>query len=72
MTITIAGVVTDGKIVPTSALPEGSEVLIVVPEGSDAEESELQAELSAWRQGNAKALQLIEEITEAEDAEAQR
>jgi hypothetical protein len=72
MAMTIAGVVSDGKIVPTSPLPEGLKVLIVLPECPDADEIELEAELSAWRHGNAKALQLIEDLVEAEDADAQR
>lgn len=60
MTNVIPGVVQDGKVIPTTPLPEGLNVQILLPEGIDMEEAASGAELAAWRAANAKALQRFE------------
>jgi hypothetical protein len=59
----IPGVVQDGKIVPQTPLPEGLNVQILLPEDAN-DEAELQAELAAWRAGNQKALDRVEQLAD--------
>ena len=67
MSTAVWGIVVDGKVVPESILPEGAHVQIVVPaaeplSASPAMTPDLQAELDAWRQGSAQAIELIDQI----------
>jgi uncharacterized protein (DUF433 family) len=66
MSLTIWGVVREGKIVPQTPLPDGLQVQITVPEEAVIP-GELQAELDAWSQGNAEALALIEPLRQGAD-----
>ena len=62
MAITIWGIVKDGRIVPSTPLPEGTQVEVRLL-GAPAEvPAELQAELSAWQQASAEALEGIERL----------
>lgn len=61
---TITGVVKNGVIVPQagSALPEGIEVTIVIPD--HALTPELNAELRAWQEAGAQSWMLIDKWEE--------
>ena len=67
MSTTIAGIVANGVVVPSSPLPEGAWVEIHVPL-----EPELQKELAAWQQGSAEALALVEQLAEEGDTDETR
>jgi uncharacterized protein (DUF433 family) len=67
MSLTIWGVVREGKIVPQRPLPDGLQVQITLPEEAVIPE-ELQAELDAWSQWNAEALDLIEQLSQGADS----
>ena len=62
MATMVPGIVYDGKVVPQTPLPDGMNVQILLPEGVDAEEAELRAEMAAWRAGSTKALQRVEQL----------
>jgi hypothetical protein len=68
----VPGVVEDGKVVPRTPLPNGLSVQILLPEDLDAEEAELRAELAAWRAGNARALEKVEQLADEEAGDAER
>jgi hypothetical protein len=57
MSQTITGIVTNGVIVPSSPLPEGTQVDIQVRHQFTPEE---RAEFEAWQQSSADALALVE------------
>jgi hypothetical protein len=63
MASTILGIVRDGKIVPETILPEGLHVQITVPEEVVIPD-ELVVEMEAWSQGNAEALDMVEQLAE--------
>ena len=62
MSVTIAGVVRNGVVVPDSPLPEGAPVEIRVMGGTVEVPPDLQAELAAWQQAGADALELVERL----------
>ena len=62
MSIAIAGVVRNGVIVPDSPLPEGAPVEIRLIGKPLEVPAELQAELAAWQQAGADALELVERL----------
>jgi hypothetical protein len=71
MSTAIWGTVVDGKVVPESILPEGAHVQIVLPAGRPLHTPlsmtpDLQAELDAWQQGSAQAMELIDQIPDEE------
>ncbi len=68
MSTTVAGVVTNGVVVPSSPLPEGAHVEIFLNSPSDVPR-DLQEELAAWQQGSAEALVLVERSADAEKAD---
>ncbi len=49
MSVTIAGVVKNGVVVPNAPLPEGTHVEILVNDGPWDVPPELQEELTAWQ-----------------------
>lgn len=71
MATMVPGVVEDGKVVPQSPLPDGLNVQILLPEEMDSDESELRAEMAAWRAGNTKALERVELLADEEPDHAQ-
>jgi hypothetical protein len=71
MSITVAGLVKNGIIVPTAPLPEGAFVQIHVVSGPIDVPPELQAELSAWQQAGAEALELVERLAREGNADDQ-
>jgi hypothetical protein len=62
MSIIISGVVKDGLIIPSTPLPEGSRVEILVTEARLEIPADLQAEFEAWDRSSADALALVERL----------
>jgi hypothetical protein len=60
LSIIVAGVVKDGVVVPNAPPPEGAFVEVHVVSGPIEIPPELQAELKAWQQASAEALELVE------------
>lgn len=60
MSITVAGFVKNGVVVPNMPLPEGAFVEVHVVHGPVEVPPELQAELQAWQLAGAEALELAE------------
>ena len=62
MSLTVSGFVKNGVVVPNAPLPEGAFVEVhVVSEAIDVP-PELQAELKAWQQAGAEALEVVERL----------
>jgi hypothetical protein len=59
MATTVWGVVEGGRVVPSSALPEGARVAITLADRPDAPD-ELRAEFEAWDRASDDALNLVE------------
>jgi hypothetical protein len=72
MSITIAGVVKNGVVVPNAPLPEGAIVEIHLKDGPPDVPPELQEELAAWQQASAKALALVERLAQESDTDEKR
>ncbi|MFO0958770.1 MAG: hypothetical protein U0800_15280 [Isosphaeraceae bacterium] len=60
MATTVWGVVKDGRIVPSSSLPEGARVEIKLFEPAADVPHELLEELAGWDNASANALELVE------------
>ena len=60
--ITVAGFVKNGVVVPNAPLPEGAVVEVRLIHGPIDVPPELQAELDAWQQAGAEALELVERL----------
>jgi hypothetical protein len=71
MSTTITGVVTNGVVVPSLPLPEGTRVVIHLDATSDIP-PDLQEELAAWQQGSAEALALVERLADEGEADEER
>jgi hypothetical protein len=72
MSIVVAGVVTDGVIVPREPLPEGAQVEIHLNDQPLEVPAELQDELSAWQQASANALAMVERLAQESDSDDKR
>lgn len=72
MSIVVAGVVTDGVIVPREPLPEGAQVEIHLNEQPLEVPAELQEELSAWQQASANALAMVERLAQESESDEKR
>jgi hypothetical protein len=64
MASVIRGIVREGVVIPASPLPEGAQVEIRQVEPRMDVPAELQAELDAWQQAGAEALELVERLAE--------
>jgi hypothetical protein len=62
MSVTVAGFVKNGVVVPNAPLPEGAFVEVRVIRGPIEVAPELQAELDAWQLASAEALELVERL----------
>jgi hypothetical protein len=62
MSITVAGVVKNGVVVPNASLPDGAFVEVRVISGPIDVPPELQAELAAWQQAGSETLMLVERM----------
>ncbi|HKB38953.1 MAG TPA: hypothetical protein VKD72_21095 [Gemmataceae bacterium] len=68
MSVTVAGFVKNGVVVPNGPLPEGAFVEVRVVSGPIDVPPELQAELRAWQQASAEALKLVERLAREGEA----
>jgi hypothetical protein len=70
MSVTVAGFVKNGVVVPHAPLPEGAFVEVRVIRGPIEVPPELQAELDAWQRASAEALELVERQAREGEANA--
>jgi len=68
----IWGIVKEGLVVPQAALPEGTRVQIVIPDGLPGIPPELQEEFDAWDRASAQALDLVERLAREGDPHEKR
>jgi hypothetical protein len=71
MSVTVAGFVKNGVVVPNAPLPDGAFVEVRVVHGPIDMPPELQAELEAWQLASAEALELVERLAREGKADAQ-
>jgi hypothetical protein len=64
MTTTVWGVVREGRVVPSSPLPEGARVEIRLADPLPDVPEGLQSEFEAWGRASDKALDLVETLAE--------
>jgi hypothetical protein len=69
MSILVAGFVKNGVVVPNTPLPEGAFVEVRVIQGPIDVPPDLQAELNAWHQASAEALELVERLAREDEAD---
>ena len=69
MSVTVAGFVKNGVVVPNAPLPEGAFVEVRVVSGAVEVPPELQAELDAWHLASAQALELVERLAQEGEAD---
>jgi hypothetical protein len=72
MASTVWGVVKDGRVVPSSPLPEGARVEIRLCDTPPEVPPELQAEFDAWQRASADALELVERLAQESEANETR
>ncbi len=72
MATTIWGVVKEGRVVPSSPLPEGARVEIRLCETPPEVPAELQEELDAWQRASAAGLELVEHLARESEANETR
>jgi hypothetical protein len=64
MSTTVAGIVTNGVVVPDSPLPEGARVEIHLKSGRPEVPPELQEEFDAWERAGAGTIEMVERLAE--------
>ncbi len=72
MATTVWGVVIDGRVVPSTPLPEGAHVEIRLADPPSEVPEDLQAEFEAWDHASASALDLVERLAQEGKAEGVR
>jgi hypothetical protein len=72
MSTTITGVVTNGVIVPSSPLPEGARVEILLQPVRPEVPPELQEEFDDWERAGAGTVEMVETQAEEMDADEKR
>ena len=72
MSMTIAGVVKNGLVVPSEPLPEGAHVEITLNDGPADLPEDLKEELAAWQQASANSLALVERLAQESEADEKR
>jgi hypothetical protein len=72
MSVTVAGFVRNGVVVPNAPLPEGAFVEVRVIRGPIEVPPELQAEFDAWDRASAEALELVERQAREGEGDATR
>jgi len=72
MTTSVWGIVKEGRIVPSSPLPEGAHVEIRLADPSCEVPDELRAEFEEWDRASANALELVERLAREGEADAAR
>jgi hypothetical protein len=68
--VIVVGLVKNGVVVPNVPLPEGAFVEVQVVHGPIEVPPGLQAELDAWQQAGAEALERVERLAEEGQADA--
>jgi hypothetical protein len=69
MSVTVAGFVKNGVVVPNAPLPEGAFVEVCVINGPIEVPPELRAELDAWQLAGAESLELVERLAQEGDVD---
>ena len=69
MSVTVAGFVKNGVVVPNAPLPEGVFVEVRVIRKSLEVPPELLAELAAWQLSGAESLELVERLAQVGEAD---
>jgi hypothetical protein len=64
MSITVAGCVKNGVVVPNAPLPEGAVVEVRVIHAPFDVPPELQAELAAWQLAGTESLEMVERLAQ--------
>ncbi len=72
MSVTVAGFVKNGVVVPNAPLPEGAFVEVRVIRGPIEVPPELQEELDAWERAGAGTLEMVERLAEETEANDKR
>jgi hypothetical protein len=72
MSTIVSGIVKDGLIIPSTPLPEGARVEILVTEAGLEIPGDLQAEFEAWDRSSAEALALVERLAAEEEPDEAR
>jgi hypothetical protein len=72
MATTIWGVVKEGRVVPSSPLPEGAHVEIRLADPPPDVPEDLRAEFEAWDRAGANALELVERLAREGEADEAR
>jgi hypothetical protein len=72
MKTTVWGVVREGRVVPSSPLPEGAHVEIRLAEPPAQVSEDLQAEFEAWGRASDNAMDLIERLAQERGADEAR
>jgi hypothetical protein len=72
MSVTVAGFVKNGVVVPNAPLPEGAFVEVRVINGPIEVPAELEAELDAWERAGAGTIEMVERLAEEMEADEKR
>jgi hypothetical protein len=72
MSVTVAGFVKNGVVVPNTPLPEGAFVEVRVVSGPIEVPPELQEEFDAWNRASADALERVERLAREGEDDATR
>ena len=72
MSVTVAGFVKNGVVVPNAPLPEGAFVEVRVIHGPIEVPPELQEEFDAWERAGAGTLEMVERLAEEMEAKLDR
>jgi hypothetical protein len=70
--ITITCVVTNGFVIPSSPLPEGAEVEILLHPVRQAVTPELQEEFDCWERAGTGTIEMVETLAEEMETDAKR
>lgn len=72
MATTVWGVVKEGRIVPSTPLPEGAHVEIRLADSPPGVPEDLRAEFEAWDRAGANSLELVERLAQGREADEAR
>jgi hypothetical protein len=72
MATTVWGIVKEGRVVPSSPLPEGAHVEIRLAEPPTDVPENLRAEFEAWDRASAEALEFVERLAREGEADETR
>ena len=72
MTTTITGIVTNGVVVTSTALPEGARVQVLLQLARPVLTPDEQEEFDGWDRASAGTIEMVETLAEEMDANAKR